>query len=220
MPPEPPATGWALSRPPEDHPSDAWAVGADLAVGTLLVAYRAGIFPMRAEGELVWWSPQRRAVIPVTGYRASRSVRRAAREFEIRLDTAFEEVMRGCADPTRRHGWIDADFVLAYTRLHAAGWAHSFEAWDGEGLAGGLYGVASGGLFAAESMFHRRTGASKAALLGLLEHLRAAGGDRFVDVQWLTPHLASLGAVEIPRAEYHRLLDAALRLPDAFRRLA
>ena len=188
--------------------------------GTLLVAYRAGIFPMRAEGELVWWSPQRRAVIPVTGYRASRSVRRAARGFEIRLDTAFEEVMRGCADPTRRHGWIDADFALAYTRLHEAGWAHSFEAWDGEGLAGGLYGVASGGLFAAESMFHRRTGASKAALLGLLEHLRGAGGDRFVDVQWLTPHLASLGAVEVPRAEYHRLLDAALRLPDAFRRLA
>ena len=157
---------------------------------------------------------------PVTGYRASRSLRRAAREFEIRLDTAFEEVMRGCADPTRPHGWIDADFVVAYTRLHEAGWAHSFEAWDGEGLAGGLYGVASGGLFAAESMFHRRTGASKAALLGLLEHLRAAGGDRFVDVQWLTPHLASLGAVEISRAEYHRLLDAALALPGRVRRLA
>jgi leucyl/phenylalanyl-tRNA---protein transferase len=216
MPAEPPATTWTLTRPPDDHPFDAWALGADLEPGTLLAAYRAGIFPMPGDGGLVWWSPPRRAVITVTGYRASRSVRRAARGFEIRLDTAFATVIRSCADPMRPHGWIDDDVAVAYTRLHEAGWAHSFEAWDADGLAGGLYGVASGGLFAAESMFHRRSGASKAALLGLIEHLRAAGGDRFVDVQWLTPHLASLGAVEITRAEYHRRLDAALPLRDAF----
>ena len=132
------------------------------------------------------------------------------------MDTAFADVMRGCADPRRPHGWIDAGFIAAYTRLHELGWAHSIEAWDDEGLAGGLYGVGCGGLFAAESMFHHRSGASKAALLGLVELLRAAGGERLLDTQWSTPHLLSLGAVEITRAEYHRRLDAALLLGDAF----
>jgi len=216
MPSEPPPTIWTLSRPPADHPHDAWAVGADLEPGTLLAAYRAGIFPMRVEGDLVWWSPVRRAVIPVERYAPPRSVRRASRGFEIRLDSAFAEVIRGCADPGRPHCWIDEEFVSAYTRLHEAGWAHSIEAWDAAGLAGGLYGVASGGLFAAESMFHRRTGASKAALLGLVERLRSAGGARLLDVQWATPHLASVGAVEVSRAEYHRRLDAALGLGDPF----
>jgi leucyl/phenylalanyl-tRNA--protein transferase len=107
-------------------------------------------------------------------------------------------------------------FVTAYTRLHELGWAHSVEAWDEEGLAGGIYGVGSGGLFAAESKFHRRSGASKAALIGLVERLKAAGGTRLLDVQWVTPHLTSLGAVEISRAEYHRLLDGAIPLSDAF----
>ena len=128
----------------------------------------------------------------------------------------FADVIRGCADPARPHGWIDDDFVTAYTRLHALGWAHSVEAWDGEGLAGGLYGVGIGGLFAAESMYFRRTGASKAALLGLIALLREAGGERLLDVQWATPHLVSLGAVEIEREEYHRRLDVALELPDAW----
>ena len=120
-----------------------------------------------------------------------------------------------CADPRRPHGWIDAAFVAAYTRLHELGWAHSVEAWDGEGLAGGLYGVGSGGLFAAESMFHRRTGALEGGPPGLIELLVAAGGERLLDVQWATPHLVSLGAVEISREEYHRRLDKALGLPDA-----
>ena len=189
---------------PTSSPAPSWA------------AYRLGVFPMRAEGELVWWSPVRRAVIPVAGFHASRSLRRAARGYEIRVDTAFAEVIRGCADPGRPHGWIDDDFIAAYERLHELGWAHSVEAWDGGGLAGGLYGVGCGGLLAAESMFHRRTGASKAAFLGLVELLRAAGDERLLDVQWATPHLLSLGAVEITRAEYHRRLDAALRLGDAF----
>jgi leucyl/phenylalanyl-tRNA--protein transferase len=215
MPPEPPPTTWTLTRPPDDHPHDAWALGADLQPGTLLAAYRAGIFPMRVDGDLVWWSPARRAVIPVaSGGAVSRSHRRAARGFEIRVDTAFAAVIRGCADPRRPHGWIDDDFVAAYSRLHELGWAHSVEAWDGQGLAGGVYGVASGGLFAAESMYFERTGASKAAVLGLIGILRAAGGPRLLDVQWATPHLTSLGAEEVTRAEYHRRLDAALGLPD------
>jgi leucyl/phenylalanyl-tRNA--protein transferase len=153
-------------------------------------------------------------VIPVERFAPSRSLRRAARGFEIRVDTAFAAVIDGCADPVRPHGWIDEGFVAAYTRLHELGWAHSVEAWDDQGLAGGLYGVASNGLFAAESMFFARTGASKAAVLGLIGLLRAAGGARLVDVQWSTPHLASLGAVELTRAEYHRRLDIALRLPE------
>ena len=127
------------------------------------------------------------------------------------------DVIRGCADPHRPHGWIDENVVVAYTQLHDLGWAHSVEAWDDEGLAGGLYGVGIGGLFAAESKFYRRSGASKAALLGLVGLLQEAGGARVVDVQWATPHLLSLGAVEVPREDYHRLLDAALLLPDAFK---
>lgn len=218
MPPEPPPT---LQRPPADHPHDVWGVGADLQPGTLVAAYRLGLFPMPVDGSLVWWSPQERAVIPVGDrlqpvFRASRSLQRAARGYEIRIDTAFGEVMRGCADRRRPHGWIDEDFVTAYTRLHDLGWAHSVEAWDDEGLAGGLYGVGIGGLFAAESKFYRRSGASKAALLALVGLLQEAGGARLLDVQWATPHLLSLGAVEVSREEYHRLLDEALLLPDAF----
>ncbi len=217
MPLEPPPTPWALSRPPEAHPHDAWAFGADLAPGTILSAYRLGIFPMRIEGDLVWWSPPRRAIIPVVGFTASRSLRRAARGYEVTVDTAFRDVIRGCADPARPHGWIDHSFVDAYSELHRLGWAHSIEAWDEEGLAGGLYGIAIGGLFAAESKFHRRSGASKAALLELILRLEAAGGPRLLDVQWLTPHLRSLGAFEVTRAEYHGRLDVALSLPEVFR---
>ncbi len=216
MPLEPPPTPWALSRPPDDHPDDAWALGADLEPGTILNAYRLGIFPMRVDRDLIWWSPPRRAVIPVTGFAPSRSLRRAARGYEITVDTAFADVIRDCADPARPHGWIDGSFIEAYAQLHELGWAHSVEAWDEKGLAGGLYGIAIGGLFAAESKFHRRPGASKAALLGLVHRLLTAGGPRLLDVQWATPHLRSLGAIEITRAEYHRLLDEALLSPDAF----
>jgi leucyl/phenylalanyl-tRNA---protein transferase len=216
MPVEPSPTNWAIARPPDDHPSDAWALGADLEPGTLLAAYRRGIFPMRTQRQLVWWSPDPRGIVPLERFRPSRSLHRAARRYEIRVDTAFGDVIRGCADPRRPHGWIEADFIAAYTRLHEAGWVHSVEAWDEKGLAGGLYGVAIGGLFAAESMYHARTDASKAAFLGLVEQLRAAGGRRLLDVQWATPFLVSLGAAEEARAEYHRRLDVALALPDAW----
>ena len=136
------------------------------------------------------------------------------RGFTLTVDTEFEAVMRACGDPSRPHGWIDDAFVDAYVALHERGRAHSVEVWsDGPGdardLAGGIYGVALGGLFAGESMFHRRTDASKAAFVGLVERLRAGGAVLF-DVQWCTPHLASLGAVEVPRPRYLELLAEAV----------
>jgi leucyl/phenylalanyl-tRNA--protein transferase len=181
------------------------AVGGDLRPELLLAAYREGIFPMPLQEHLVWWSPDPRGV--VERVHVSRSLRRSRRRYEIRVDTAFAEVVDGCADPRRPGGWITREVRDAYVRLHELGWAHSVEAWDAEGLAGGLYGVAVGRLFAAESMFHRRTDASKAALVALAERL---GDDALIDVQWLTPHLASLGATEIPRTEYLRRLERAL----------
>ena len=218
MPQAPSPTAWRLEPPPDDHPHDLWAVGADLEPGTLLAAYRLGLFPMPVGLRPGWFSPALRAVVPLEPFAPSRSLRRARRRFEIRVDTAFAGVVSGCARPGDPASWIDEGIESAYGRLHELGWAHSVEAWDGDGLAGGLYGVALGGLFAAESMFHARTDASKAAFAGLVEFLRAAGdGDRRVlDVQWLTPHLASLGAVEVSRAEYHRRLARALPLTALF----
>ena len=162
--------------------------------------------------------PRRRAVVPVEPFAPSRSLRRAARGYEIRVDTSFSAVVAGCARPGDPASWIDSGVAEAYERLHALGWAHSVEAWDGEGLAGGLYGVAIGGLFAAESMFHARTDASKAAFAALVDRLRATGdaSRRLLDVQWLTPHLDMLGAQEVTRAEYRLRLAGALALPTAF----
>jgi leucyl/phenylalanyl-tRNA--protein transferase len=200
-------------------------LGADLEPGTLLAAYRTGLFPMpvgrlvRRHAVLAWWSPDPRGVIPLDGLRVARSMRRAARRFEIRIDTAFDDVVAACADPRRRGAWITADVAAAYGRLHQLGWAHSVEAWTPDGrLAGGLYGVAIGGLFAGESMFHVREpwgrDASKVALLALVEVLNADGREgRLLDVQWLTPHLARLGAVELSRDEYLARLRVALALP-------
>ncbi|MBV9663051.1 MAG: leucyl/phenylalanyl-tRNA--protein transferase, partial [Actinobacteria bacterium] len=185
--------------------------GADLEPGTLLAAYRAGMFPMPIGSVMGWWSPDPRAVLPLDGLRVSRSLRRSCSRYEIRFDTAFARVVEACADPARPHGWITDDILAAYTRLHELGWAHSVEAWsvdDGE-LAGGLYGVHINGLFAGESMFHRRTDASKVALVALVDRLRAIGAV-LLDVQWRTSHLESLGAVDVPRSRYLELLAAAL----------
>lgn len=221
MPSEPPPSPWSLGEVVGDlsrleDVGDLVAVGADLAPGTLLAAYRHGLFPMPGgEGEGVhWFLPVRRGVLPLDGLRVPRSLRRSVRSMEIRVDTAFSEVVEACADPRRAHGWIDEDVVAAYTSLHRLGWAHSVEAWrDGE-LVGGLYGVAVGGLFAGESMFHRVRDASKVALVGLVELLGDEYADRrLVDVQWRTDHLASLGVVEVGRVEYARRLDVALGLP-------
>ena len=168
---------------------------------------------MPVDGEIGWFSPDPRGIIPLDGLRVSRSLRRSTRRFRVTVDADFAAVITACGDPLRPHGWIDDDIVEAYTRLHDLGWAHSVEVWsaDDGALAGGLYGVAIGGLFAGESMFRRRTDASKVALVALVERLRDGGG-ALLDVQWCTEHLASLGAIEIPRASYlARLADAVDR---------
>jgi leucyl/phenylalanyl-tRNA--protein transferase len=179
--------------------------------------------PLQREDVIAWWSPDPRGVIPLEGLRVTRSLRRSLRRFEIRIDTAFEDVIDTCADPTRAGRWISAPVRDAYLRLHELGWAHSIESWslDDGTLAGGLYGVAVNGLFAGESMFHRAADASKVALVALVERMRddnAGGTGRLLDVQWLTPHLESLGAIEVSRAQYLGLLDDALgvALPSAF----
>ena len=218
MPVEPPPSRWAFGDPARyDALDDLVAIGADLEPGTLLEAYRHGLFPMPAgsPGEpMYWFCPVRRGVVPLDGLRVSRSLRRARRDFEVRVDTAFEDVLAGCADPARASGWIDDEIAAAYLRLHRLGWAHSVEAWRDGRLAGGLYGVAIGGLFAGESMFHRERDASKVALVALVDLLNDRYAERrLLDVQWLTPHLASLGAVELPRAAYLRRLEVALRAP-------
>ncbi len=215
---EPPPSTWALTSPPDDHPGDLWALGADLEPGTLLAAYRLGLFPMPVAGTIGWFSPTARAILPLDRFHASRRLHRTRRRFETRVDTSFAEVVTACADPGRPGGWLDERMIEAYVRLHRLGWAHSVEAWDAHGLAGGVYGVAVGGLFAAESMFTRRTDASKAALWALVELLRRAGAGegRLLDAQWPTPHLASLGAVTVSRAEYTRRLDVATTLPSPF----
>ena len=218
--PLPPASSTSsFEPPPDDHPDDLWAVGADLEPATLLAAYRLGLFPLPLGPRLGWFSPHRRAIVPLENFRPSRSLRRAAARFEVRIDTAFADVVSGCARPGDPQSWIDEGIEIAYGRLHALGWAHSVEAWDDEGLAGGLYGVAIGGLFAAESMVHARDDASKAAFVALVRHLVGAGDaeSRLLDVQWLTPHLASLGAIEIPRGDYRRRLSVAVELPSPWR---
>jgi leucyl/phenylalanyl-tRNA--protein transferase len=212
---------WALPDPLAADDDGICGVGADLAPGTVLAAYRRGLFPMhldRRARHLGWWSPDPRGILPVDAVRVSRSLRKSVARFEIRVDTAFSEVVAACAGPRPAGGhWIHPQIVAAYTELHRLGWAHSVEAWDlaTDRLAGGLYGVAIGGLFAGESMFHRATDASKVALLGLVDLLAT---DALLDVQWVTPHLASLGAVGIPAVDYQVRLAAALTrpLPDAF----
>jgi leucyl/phenylalanyl-tRNA--protein transferase len=221
VPVEPLPSPWAF--PPADSgDGDLVAIGADLSPGTLLAAYRGGLFPMAVDGTdmaMAWWSPEERGVLPLSGLRVTRSLRQSAHRFEIRVDTAFDEVLDACADPRRSGGWIDGDIVSAYTELHRLGWAHSVEAWRDDELAGGLYGVAIDGLFAGESMFTRTRDASKVALLALVALLSDEYADeRVLDTQWQTPHLATLGVVEVPREEYLRRLERALELPlpDAF----
>ncbi len=213
VPIEPPPSRWELPPPTAADEREICGVGADLEPGTLLHAYRTGLFPMRLglDGPVAWWSPDPRGVIPLDGLYVSRSLRRSQRRFQLRVDTVFESVMRACADPARPHGWIDESFVAAYCELHRLGWAHSVETWHEGELVGGLYGVAAGGFFAGESMFHRVTDASKVALLNCVE-LLVAGGAALFDVQWVTPHLESLGAVPMPRREYLRRLADALAL--------
>jgi leucyl/phenylalanyl-tRNA--protein transferase len=174
-----------------------------------------------------WWSPDPRAIVPLDGLRISRSLRRSCEQFDVKVDKAFADVIEACADRRRPGGWITNEIREAYLELHRLGWAHSVETWsrDDGSLCGGLYGVAIGGLFAGESMFHRRSDASKVALVGLVGRLQGAGppgtgpAGRLLDVQWKTDHLASLGAVEVSRSTYldHLARSLLLPLPVAFR---
>jgi leucyl/phenylalanyl-tRNA--protein transferase len=221
VPVEPPPSPWRFPDLDAADEHGLVGVGADLEPGTLLQAYRQGLFPMplHAGGAMAWWSPDPRGILPHDGLVVSRSLRRSCARYEVRVDTAFAAVVEACADPDRAGGWIDGDVRAAYERLHQLGWAHSVEAWDEEGLAGGLYGVAIGGLFAGESMFHRRTDASKVALVALVDLLGEDGQARLVDVQWPTEHLASLGVVAVPRPRYVERLREALAgsLPAVWR---
>ena len=216
MPTEPATSRYELPPPAMADAEGIVGIGADLEPGTVLAGYRAGLFPMRVSigGPLAWWSPDPRGVLPLDGFHVSRSLRRSATRFSVTIDQAFRAVMTACADPVRPHGWIDATFVDAYCELHDLGWAHSVEVWSDVGeLVGGVYGLAIGGFFAGESMFHRATDASKVALMALVERLVSGGGVLF-DVQWTTGHLVSLGAIDIERERYLELLADAVGRPQ------
>lgn len=210
--------------PAEQWPGqDLIAFSADFDPGLVVEAYRAGVFPMplHASGfsEMGWWSPTRRGILTLDGFRVTRSMRQSAKRYTTTIDRAFQQVLAACAAPSRPNGWIDAEIVRVFTALHAAGHVHSVEAWDAHGrLAGGLYGVSAGGLFAGESMFHHPghgRDASKVALMALVDLLSDSyAEDRVIDVQWQTPHLASLGVIEVDRAEYLALLEEALAVPE------
>jgi leucyl/phenylalanyl-tRNA--protein transferase len=176
----------------------------------LLAAYRQGIFPMADEGQILWFSPESRGLIPLDDhFHIPKGLRRALRKapFEVRRDQDFEGVMRACAE--RPETWIDEVIIASYTRLHELGFAHSFECWDAEGLQGGLYGVRIGRAFFGESMFSRKTDASKIALVHLVRWLRAEGAT-LLDTQWMTDHLRQFGGFEVSRVEYLARLAAAL----------
>ena len=210
-PVEPPPTRWRLPDPELADADGIAGVGADLEPGTLLAAYRTGLFPMPlGRRSTAWFSPDPRAIIPLDGLNVSRSLRRSTHHFTVRRDSRFTEVMVRCADPRRPGGWITPRFVKAYERMHRLGWAHSVECYDEAGeLVGGLYGIRIGGFFAGESMFHAKTDASKVALVALVDWLRETGAS-LLDVQWMTPHLRSLGAVELSRSDYLDHLRSAV----------
>jgi leucyl/phenylalanyl-tRNA--protein transferase len=182
----------------------------------LLQGYRLGVFPMAIEDDSIgWFSPDPRAIIPLDAFHVPHALRRVARKefFEVKIDNAFSEVINACA--RREDTWINREIIKSYTRLYELGYAHSVEAWREGKLVGGLYGVAVGGAFFGESMFHRVTDASKIALAALVQHLRSR---KFVllDTQWLTPHLQQFGGIEISRNHYLRLLRSAVELPRKF----
>ena len=193
-----------------------------LPVDLLVSAYASGWFPMAVgEGDIRWFSPDPRGVIPLDTFHVSRRLARVVRrgDFEIAVDRRFEDVIRACAlaerDAEDAGTWIDDEILQSYCALHEAGFAHSVEVWQNGRLAGGLYGVALGGAFFGESMFHHVTDASKVALVILVERLRTRGFT-LLDTQWTTEHLEQFGAIEIPRARYLRLLSEARQLDRAF----
>lgn len=185
--------------------------GADLTTAILWYGYSQGAFPMTMDGgEVDWFQPRKRALLPIEGIRVSHSLAKVIRQnrFEIRVDSAFTPTMRACLRPD--DNWISEDFIRVYSDAHCEGWAHSVECWVEDQLVGGVYGLSLGQVFCAESMFHRVTNASKVALWALVEHCRQLGF-QLVDAQIMNPHLASLGAYEVTHAEYMGRLAAALR---------
>ncbi len=204
--------------PPVDEADDdgLLAIGGALHPDLLLKAYRSGIFPWSSDPVVTWWSPDPRAIFPLDTFREHPSVQRSVRRggWRFTVDGDFDAVMRGCAElgPKREGTWISDDFLAAYVALHARGHAHSVEVWEGDALVGGLYGVTVGGFFGGESMFHRASDASKAALGHLVARLRACGFT-LLDAQVMNPHLERLGAVAIPRADYLARLASAIDLP-------
>jgi leucyl/phenylalanyl-tRNA--protein transferase len=194
------------------------AVGGDLSVPRLLLAYRSGIFPWTIN-PITWWSPDPRAIIELDPFRPARSLGKLMRQqpFKITMDQAFRPVMEACALPApgRRSTWITPEFIEAYTRLHEQGHAHSVECWQVDELVGGIYGVSIGGFFAGESMFHRVSNASKVALCHLIDHLRKRGFELF-DIQMVTPATRQLGATEISRLDYLNRLKAATERECSF----
>jgi len=183
----------------------------------LLAGYAQGIFPMahpEEDGEIYWYAPDPRGLLPIEEFHCPSRLARTVRQepFRIGVDEAFEDVIRGCAEPRSEENqttWISEGIIDAYTELHELGYAHSVEAWDEGRLVGGLYGVALGGLFAGESMFYRETDASKVCLVRLVDRLEARGFG-LLDVQWVNPHLQQFGAYEIPRAEYEERLQEVI----------
>ena len=197
--------------------SDLVCIGANLEPATLVSAYSNGFFPMHVgprRREIGWFSPDPRGVIPIGGLHVSRSLRKHTKRFRCTVDRAFERVMRECGDERRPHGWIDDVFVDAYSEMNRLGWAHSVEVWRDDELVGGLYGVRIGRFFAGESMFHRVTDASKVALVATMDALISLDFSLF-DVQWTTPHLTSMGAVDLPRSTY---LESVRRAVDPVQR--
>lgn len=218
MPIPPESTAWDFASRLSSDGDDLVGIGADLEVATLYEAYTTGLFPMgvgvHGSEPIGWWCPSPRGILRPGEMRISRSLRKSAAHVQVRIDTAFAEVVAACADPGRDGRWITPAVATAYRSLHEQGWAHSVEVWRDERLVGGLYGVAIGGLFAGESMFHRERDASKVALLGLHDLLSADGDPRrVIDVQWRTEHLATLGVTEVSRDDYLALLHLALTAP-------
>lgn len=217
---EPPECPWAFPPPSTADAEGLVGTGGDLEPGTLLAAYRRGLFPMPVggggRGPIGWWSPDPRGTLPLDGLVVSRSLRRSLRRYTVTVDRDFPAVVRACAGLARPGGWISPQIAVAYVHLHQLGWAHSVETWTPEGkLVGGLYGVAIGGLFAGESMFSTAVDASKVALVQLVERLRSGGGV-LLDVQWRTEHLATLGVIDVPRDRYLELLADAVSRPQLF----
>jgi leucyl/phenylalanyl-tRNA--protein transferase len=203
----------------EGWPEGLVAIGGTLDPDRLVRAYRAGIFPWSSDPAVTWWSPDPRAIFDLETWRPHRTIARSARRsgWRFSCDRAFDEVMRACGESTelRPATWITDDFLRAYAELHRRGLAHSVEVWEGDALVGGLYGVTLGGFFGGESMFHRRTDASKAAVSFLVERLRA-GGFTLLDAQVQTPHLERIGTTTISRDEYLVRLRDALARPGRF----